>query len=48
MLRARRRCDVTHAKDPEVTQRWYEELRREDGSNVIRGIISNIEGNPLG
>ena len=48
VLRARRRCDVTHAKDPEVTQRWYEELRREDGSNVIRGIISNIEGNPLG
>ncbi|HEY5856794.1 MAG TPA: FAD-dependent urate hydroxylase HpxO [Aldersonia sp.] len=47
VLRARKRCDVTHAKDPEVTAAWYEELRHEDGSNIIRGIASNIEGNPL-
>ncbi|WP_420751932.1 FAD-dependent urate hydroxylase HpxO [Rhodococcus sp. O3] len=48
VLRARKRCDVTHAKDPEVTQAWYDELRTEDGTGIIRGIVSNIVGNPLG
>ena len=47
VLRARKRCDVTHAKDPETTARWYAELRNEDGSNVIRGIVGNILGGPL-
>jgi FAD-dependent urate hydroxylase len=47
VLRARRRCDVTHAKDPAVTQAWYDELWREDGTNILRGIASNIHGNPL-
>ncbi|MEW5812625.1 MAG: FAD-dependent urate hydroxylase HpxO [Actinomycetota bacterium] len=45
--RARRRCDVTHAKDPRVTADWYDELRKEDGSNIIRGIVNNIMGGPL-
>ena len=48
MLRARRRCDVTHGVDPAATAAWYEELRGEDGTNIIRGIIANIDGNPLG
>jgi len=47
VLRARRRCDVTHAKDPEVTADWYAELRKEDGTNIIRGIVGNIMGGPL-
>lgn len=47
VLRARRRCDVTHAKDPQVTAQWYDELRKEDGSNIIRGIVNNIMGGPL-
>ncbi|MGB3483033.1 MAG: FAD-dependent urate hydroxylase HpxO [Mycobacterium sp.] len=47
VLRARKRCDVTHGKDPEQTARWYRELRGEDGSNVIRGIVGNIMGGPL-
>ena len=47
VLRARRRCDVTHAKDPAATAAWYEELRVEDGSNVIRGIVANILGSPV-
>ena len=47
VLRARKRCDVTHAKDPQVTAQWYDELRKEDGSNVIRGIVGNILGGPL-
>ncbi|AQA01482.1 monooxygenase [Mycobacterium sp. MS1601] len=47
VLRARKRCDVTHAKDPEKTQQWYDELRVEDGTNVIRGIVGNIMGGPV-
>ncbi|ABM16049.1 MULTISPECIES: FAD-dependent urate hydroxylase HpxO [Mycolicibacterium] len=47
VLRARKRCDVTHAKDPQVTSRWYDELRNEDGTNIIRGIVGNIVGGPL-
>lgn len=47
VLRARKRCDVTHAKDPEKTAAWYEELRNEDGTNIIRGIVGNIMGGPL-
>lgn len=47
VLRARKRCDVTHAKDAAATQAWYDELRREDGTNVIRGIVGNILGGPL-
>ena len=47
VLRARKRCDVTHAKDPQKTAEWYDELRREDGTNIIRGIIGNIMGGPV-
>ena len=47
VLRARKRCDVTHAKDPEKTAQWYSELREEDGTNIIRGIVGNIVGGPL-
>lgn len=47
VLRARKRCDVTHAKDPQKTAEWYEELRNEDGTNVIRGIVGNIMGGPV-
>lgn len=47
VLRARKRCDVTHAKDPGKTAEWYEELRNEDGTNIIRGIVGNIMGGPL-
>lgn len=47
VLRARRRCDVTHAKDPAETAQWYHELRNEDGANIIRGIVGNIMGGPL-
>jgi len=47
VLRARKRCDVTHMKDKTVTQAWYAELRREQGGHIMQGIISNIVGNPL-
>ncbi|WP_066567988.1 FAD-dependent urate hydroxylase HpxO [Snodgrassella sp. CFCC 13594] len=47
VLRARRRCDVTHMKDPEITQKWYAELPQEQGPHIMQGIIGNIVGNPL-
>lgn len=47
VLRARKRCDVTHMKDESVTQAWYEDLRTEQGPHIMKGIISNILGNPL-
>ena len=47
VLRARKRSDITHGKRAETTQSWYDELRREDGSNIIRGIVANIHGNPI-
>ncbi|TCT40294.1 FAD-dependent urate hydroxylase HpxO [Martelella mediterranea] len=47
VLRARKRCAETHAEDPDATHKWYESLRQEDGSRIMRGILSNIEGNPL-
>jgi len=47
VLRARKRCDVTHMKDEAVTKAWYQDLRQEQGPHIMRGIISNIIGNPL-
>ncbi|EXH86283.1 FAD-dependent urate hydroxylase HpxO [Acinetobacter baumannii] len=47
VLRARKRCDMTHMKDEAVTREWYEELRKEQGNHIMKGIISNIVGNPL-
>jgi FAD-dependent urate hydroxylase len=47
VLRARKRCDVTHMKDEAVTKEWYDDLRKEQGPHIMRGIISNIVGNPL-
>lgn len=47
VLRARQRSLVTHGADPQQTQAWYQELREEDGTNILRGIYKNIEGNPL-
>jgi FAD-dependent urate hydroxylase len=47
VLRARSRCDVTHMKDKQTTLDWYEELRNEDGSKIMAGILSNIYGSPL-
>jgi FAD-dependent urate hydroxylase len=47
VLKARTRCDLMHAKDPVATANWYESLRHEDGTGVIRGIVGNILGGPL-
>ncbi|MGN7970570.1 FAD-dependent urate hydroxylase HpxO [Microbacterium sp. 22296] len=47
VLRARKRAHETHAFDLAATQAWYDGLRREDGTGVIRGIVGNIEGSPV-
>lgn len=47
LLRARKRCDVTHMKDEQITKDWYTDLRKEQGPHIMKGIISNIVGNPL-
>ncbi|MCB5160691.1 FAD-dependent urate hydroxylase HpxO [Marinomonas algarum] len=47
VLKARKRCDVTHGKDQQETQAWYDELKRETGENIIAGLRSTILGGPL-
>lgn len=45
--RARKRAHETHAFDPAATDAWYQSLRDTDGSDIIRGIIGNIEHSPI-
>ena len=47
VLRARKRAHETHAFDVAATEAWYDGLRREDGTGVIRGIVGNIEGSTV-
>lgn len=47
VLRARKRGAETHAYDPELTRAWYDNLRAEDGSTIIRGILGNIVDSPI-
>ncbi|OUZ07066.1 monooxygenase [Aeromicrobium sp. PE09-221] len=47
VLKARKRCDVTHAKDPAATEDWYASLWQEDGTHSLGGIIGNMVGAPL-
>ena len=47
VLKARKRCDVTHGVDPEITQAWYEELRLETGENIMQGLKVTIMGGPV-
>lgn len=48
ITRARKRSDVTHGKDPEKTQEWYEQLKTEDGTAVMEAISRTILAGPLG
>ncbi|NKG30281.1 FAD-dependent urate hydroxylase HpxO [Erwinia rhapontici] len=47
VLKARKRCDVTHAKDPALTAEWYAGLRQESGERIISGMCETIQGGPL-
>lgn len=48
VLKARKRCDVTHARDPAITAEWYQSLKSETGERVLAGMCETIEGGPLG
>ncbi len=48
VLKARKRCDVTHGKDMALTQAWYQELKEETGERIINGLCETIQGGPLG
>lgn len=48
ILKARKRCDVTHGKDPIITENWYRELENETGERILSGMCETIEGGPLG
>ena len=48
VLKARKRCDVTHGKEPSLTAAWYEELKTESGERVLAGMCDTICGGPMG
>lgn len=48
VLKARKRCDVTHGKEMALTEKWYRELQSETGERIINGMCETIEGGPLG
>lgn len=47
VTRARKRSNMTHGKEPEKTQQWYEELKHEDGTNILNAISKTILAGPL-
>lgn len=48
ILKARRRCDITHGKEMALTEAWYRELEEESGERIINGLCETIQGGPLG
>lgn len=47
VLKARKRCDVTHGKEEAITEQWYQELKSETGERIIHGMWDTIQGGPL-
>lgn len=47
VLKARKRCDVTHGKEMAVTEQWYQDLRQESGERILAGMCETILGGPL-
>lgn len=47
ITKARKRSNMTHGKEPNVTQQWYEELKHEDGTNILNAISRTILAGPL-
>ena len=45
--KARKRSDITHGKDPEKTQQWYADLKKEDGRDIMSAICKTILAGPL-
>ncbi len=47
VLKARKRCDITHGKDPAATRQWYQSLKTETGEHILDGLAETILGGPL-
>lgn len=47
VLKARKRCDVTHGKEMALTEQWYQDLRQETGERILGGMCETILGGPL-
>ena len=47
VLKARKRSDVTHARQPAVTAEWYAALKEETGERILNGMCETIQGGPL-
>ncbi|KAB7897182.1 FAD-dependent urate hydroxylase HpxO [Rouxiella sp. S1S-2] len=47
VLKARKRCDVTHGKEMAVTEQWYRDLKQETGERILAGMCETILGGPL-
>jgi FAD-dependent urate hydroxylase len=45
--KARNRAEAIHGKDPEVTQKWYDQLAQENPLDVTKAIAKIISGGPL-
>jgi FAD-dependent urate hydroxylase len=47
ILKARKRADMIHGKDPAVTQQWYQDLAQADGTGIMAAIGNIILKGPL-
>lgn len=47
VLKARKRADLIYGKDPDLTQKWYEQLRQEDPTDVTNALSKTILGGPF-
>jgi FAD-dependent urate hydroxylase len=47
VLKARKRCDVTHGKEMALTEQWYHDLTEETGERILDGMCETILGGPL-
>lgn len=45
--KARKRAEIIHGKDPQITQKWYQQLAQEDPSDVTSAISKIILAGPL-
>ncbi|VXD22954.1 FAD-dependent urate oxidase [Planktothrix serta PCC 8927] len=47
VLKARKRADMIYGKHPDLTQKWYEQLKQETETDVINALSQTILGGPF-
>lgn len=47
VLKARKRADMIYGKDPDITQKWYEQLKHETERDVTDALCKTILGGPF-